>query len=300
MLPAVVLLGLDLGLPSSGGSSWVSSLESAPARVALHLLTIANIAPLGAVGLRRLLDVARGLRLLAARQSAALLTVLALAAAVAQIEDAHRLVAQTEVAGTRAWTSAALDRLPDQSMILTHSGSVGRRLLAAQRQGERPDVLVVPLEHLAREREVARWLALEPALKPLIVNLSLGHTPTENALALLSDARSVFVEPAPPWEKRLLVHLEPTLPLARFSPAPLASSDRLLGLAERTSGLVQILEATQLGLHPDLATQSVLTAGLERTRAMLESIGDRRTAKALSDAVPPQLVRPAPRLPAGS
>jgi len=280
-LPTGVVVLLDVLIPASASGTSLGTVEGCPARAALHLLMLASVAPLGALGLRRLLDLALGLGVLAARQGAALLTVLALAASTAGLEDAHRYLAQTDVSGARAWTSAAFDELPPGALVLTRTEPVGRRLRAAQMQGERPDVLVVRLDRLSRPRTLARALQAEPALEPLIVDLSLGEPPSERALAVLVDKRAVYVEPGPGWDARLLKHVEPALPLAAFSPYPLGSSDRLANVLERKARIERVFEATERGVRPDRATQHVLATGAELVLSMLSEVGDERAGEAL-------------------
>jgi hypothetical protein len=279
-LPSGVVLLFDVLIPASPAGPALGAVDGCAARSALHLMMLATMAPLGALGLRRLLDIALELRVLAAGQSAALLTVLALAVSSAGLEDAHRYLSQTDVSGARAWTSAALDELPLGALVLTRSEPVGRRLRAAQVQGERPDVLILRLDRLSRPRTLAHALRAEPALEPLIVDLSLGQPPSERALAVLVDRRPVYVEPGPGWEPRLLQHIEPALPLAAFSPYPLAHSDRLANLDQRKARIERVLEATERGVRPDRATQRVLATGAQQLLSMLDEVGDESAGEA--------------------
>lgn len=280
-IPLGTVVVLDVLVPAARAGATLSAVEGCAARSALHLLLLATVAPAGALGLRRVLDWALGLGVIAVGQGAALLTVLTLAVSTAGLEDAHRYLSQTDVSGARAWTSAALDDLPLGALILTRTAPVGRRLRAAQMQGERPDVLVVRLDRLSRPRTLTRALQAEPALEPLIVDLSLGEPPSEESLSLLVDQRPVFVEPGPGWAPRLLGHVEPALPLAAFSPFPLAHSDRLANVEERKARIERVLAATERGIRPDRATQTVLQSGAERVLAMLKEVGDQRAGEAL-------------------
>lgn len=280
-IPVGTVVLLDVLVPAARSGAALSSVEGCAARSALHLLLLATVAPVGALGLRRVLDWALGLGVIAAGQGAALLTVLALAVSTAGLEDAHRYLSQTDVSGARAWTSAALDDLPLGALVLTRTAPVGRRLRAAQMQGERPDVLVVRLDRLSRPRTLGQALEAEPALEPLIVDLSLGEPPSEEALSVLVDKRPVYVEPGPGWEPRLLGHVEPALPLAAFSPYPLAASDRLANMELRKARIDRVLAATERGIRPDRATQSVLQASAQQVLAMLKEVGDERSGEAL-------------------
>lgn len=280
-LPVGMVVLLDVLGPAAKMSGSLGAVEGCQARSALHLLMLAAVAPVGALGLRRLLDWALSLGVIAQGQGAALLTVLALAVSTAGLEDAHRYLSQTDVSGARAWTSAALDDLPLGTLVLTRTEPVGRRLRAAQMQGERPDILVVRLDRLARPRMLSRALEAEPALEPLIVDLSLGQPPSEQAMSVLADKRPVYVEPGPGWEARLLAHVEPALPLAAFSPYPLASSDRLAHADERRARIDRVRAATERGVRPDRATQQILSRGTELMLAMLREIGDARAGEVL-------------------
>ncbi len=146
-------------------------------------------------------------------------------------------------------------------------------------QGERPDVLVVRLDRLSRPRTLGQALEAEPAPEPLIVDLSLGEPPSEEALSVLVDKRPVYVEPGPGWEPRLLGHVEPALPLAAFSPYPLAASDRLANMDLRKARIDRVLAATERGIRPDRATQSVLQASAQQVLAMLKEVGDERSGR---------------------
>lgn len=280
-LPVGVVLLLDVLIPASPAGASLGAVDSCAARSALHLMMLATVAPVAALGLRRLLDMALDLGVLAPGQGAALLTVLALAVSSAGLEDAHRYLSQTDVSGARAWTSAALDDLPLGTLVLTRSDPVGRRLRAAQMQGERPDVLVLRLDRLSRPRTLAQALRAEPALEPLIVDLSLGQPPSERALSVLVDRRPVYVEPGPGWEPRLLQHIEPALPLAAFSPYPLAHSDRLADLDQRRARIERVLAATERGVRPDRATQHVMATTTTQLLSMLAEVGDEQAGAAL-------------------
>jgi hypothetical protein len=286
LLCCLTVFSLDVIIPAEASGSWLGVVEAQPARGALHLLALGALSLLGAVGLRRIADLVARLELLAAEKSAALLTLLPLAAAIAGVEDASRLLSQTEAEGPTAWTAAALHPLPRGSVVLTHTPAVSSRLRAAQKQGERPDVLVVPLDSLAQAGHLSGWLSEEPALKQLIVDMSVDGTPSERALSLLSDKRSIFVEPDPTWDKRLLAHLSPTLPLAGFSPHAIGRSDRISHIEAHAPELARIFATTEAGLHPDHATRRVLARGLTDTYASLELIGDERSQEALIAAVP--------------
>ena len=71
------------------------------------------------------------------------------------------------------------------------------------------------------------------------------------------------------------------LPLAAFSPYPLGPSDRLANVEVRKARIDRVLAATERGVRPDRATQSVLQASAELVLAMLNEVGDQRVGEAL-------------------
>jgi hypothetical protein len=173
----------DWLLPGNGAFGWTTSGRVDASRSAIHLIALALVAPLGALGLRTLGESAQALRLFAARPLAAMVAVLAIAGCLASAEDSLRSLSQEGTSGTQAWTDEALGALPDDALVLVRSDTWGRRLLAAQSLGARPDVLVVPLSEVTRPDSLRHWLDQEPELETLLRDLSVSNSPSERALA---------------------------------------------------------------------------------------------------------------------
>lgn len=272
LLPFGLALLLDWGVPHAPLGGWTAQLEHEASRVALHLLAVGSVTAWGALGLRTAVETARGLELFGARQLSVLVSIVAVAGSLARAEDAIARLTETETRAAEVWTDEALGGLPEGALVLTHRPEVGRRLLSAQATGERPDALVVPISELTDARRVAAWLEREPALDLLLRDLSLSETPSERAVARLVDARPVFVEPDPSWDRRLLEHLWPGVPLARMSAHALGRSDRQSSLEEQRSSIQRIAEWTRAGLVPERATARVLDSLLDALAASLEQI----------------------------
>ncbi|HXS19182.1 MAG TPA: hypothetical protein VN764_18420, partial [Polyangiaceae bacterium] len=220
--------------------------------------------------------------LLGARQLSALLSVVAIAGGLAAGEDAVMTLNQTEALAAEAWASEALYELPARTLVITHSASRGRRLRAAQLQGARPDVLVVPLSELTQARNVAGWMKREPALQLLLIDLSLGSVPSERALATLVDSRPVYIEPTPEWDPRLLEHLEPGVPLSRLWPHALARSDRLRAWERTGKATERLFRAAQSGVRSDAAMLDLLRDDfrqLAATLARVDSVAQKRVTE---------------------
>ena len=282
----VLLIAADVLAPGNGASGWSESTQIDPNRLGLHLLALGALGPLGALGLRTLGETAQALKLFAARPLAAMVAVLAIAGCLASAEDTLRTLEQTNTSGTQAWTDEALQSLPQRSLVLTQSPAWGRRLLAAQAQGERPDVLIVPFDDITRSGAISDWLKREPALNLLMRDLSLSETPSERAIARLIDTRPVFLEVDPTWDRRLLEHVRPTVPLASLSSHALGRSERLAAIETLAAPQTRITEAYQRGLTPDAATADVLNNSFDSLKKTLKVVHDGTSAKRLDDLLP--------------
>jgi hypothetical protein len=212
-----------------------------------------------------------------------MMAVIAFAGCFASAEDSLRTLSRSGTSGAQTWTDEALAELPEGSLVLTSSPSWGFRLAAAQVLGQRPDVLVVPLDKVATGRGVARWLEEEPALEHLLRDFSVADTPSERAITRLIDKRPVFVEPDPSWDPRLLEHLEPGAPLTRASPHALARSDRMASLDALPIRQARILSACDEGLSEGSATRSLFNEGLDHLSSSLEIVRDSRAVTRLAE-----------------
>jgi hypothetical protein len=273
----------DWLIPAAGDLGWVNAASRSAGRTDLHLLALGYLAAGGARGLRTFGETAQALGLLGARQLSTLLSVVAVAGGIAASEDALTTLNQTAATAAEAWTSEALYELPPRTLIITHSVERGRRLRAAQLQGARPDVLIVPLTELTQGQNVATWMKREPALQLLLIDLSLGSIPSERALSTLVDARPVYVEPTPDWDPRLLEHLEPGVPLSRLWPHALARSDRLRAWERSPSSTARVFQAAQAGVPADEAMLNLLREDFQQlaaTLARVDSVAQKRVAEA--------------------
>ncbi len=285
-----LVIFMDWILPGNGSLGWSNSGETDPNRLSVHLMAIALVAPLGALGLRTMGESARALRLFAARPLAAMVAVLAIAGCLASAEDSLRSLSQAGTSGTQAWTDEALGALPDDALVLVKTPTWGRRLLAAQALGARPDVLVVPLADVTRPETLQKWLEEEPGLELLLRDLSVADTPSERALARLVDERPVVLEPDPKWDRRLLEHVLPTLPLARFSSHAVGRSDRLAALELVPQPRDRIVSGYQDGLVEERASKEIFRDGFDRMQEVLDVVKDgtsSRTLNALRPDAPP-------------
>lgn len=285
LLALAAWAGVDILAPGLGSTGWTDAIVVDSSRLGLHLTGLAVIGPLGALGLRTLGETAQALRLFAARPIAALLAVLAIAGCLASAEDSLRTLDQTGTRGPQIWTEEALDPLPEGTLVLTKSRAWGMRLLSAQAQGERPDVLVVPLDEVTRPKTLQAWLEREPALELLLRDLSISDTPSERAITRLVDTRPVYVEPNPSWDTRLLEHLLPSVPLAAFSSHAVGRSDRLATLEEVSAPTARIVDAAGESLRPDNATRALLLQGYRHASEALGTIDHK--AKARLDELAP-------------
>jgi hypothetical protein len=271
-----LLLASDLLLPRSS-----EHVLGAAGREVPHILALVGIALLGALGTQALAVLLGEIRFVGGRPAQALLVVFTLALAWAGAEDsAQRLAARNERA-TEAWTDEALAALPPRSLLVVRSEVVAYRLWAASALGARSDVLVVPLPLLGRGSLAADLLTLEPKLALLIRELSVSGLPSEQALTELSDARPLFVDVDPTWDKRLLDHLEPGVFFSRFAPHALGRSDREAALAAGLLPFDRVLEQARASVKPDMATLWMLERGALQQALLLEALGDKADAQKL-------------------
>jgi len=277
----LLVVAADLIVPGGSLGSWTDSSIVDTNRRSLHLLSLAAVAPLGALGLRTLGETAHALRLFAARPLATMVAVVATASCLAGAEDSLRTLERTNTLGAQTWTDEALLQLPPGSLILTNSPSWGRRLLAAQATGSRPDLLVVPLDTVSTSGSIAHWLEQEPALEHLLRDLTISDAPSERALTRLVDKRPLFVEPNKDWDPRILEHLIPGAPLVQVSSHALAHSDRLAALDRLVETQTLVQSSCAAGITPDHASQHIFEEGLDSLAEILAAVRDRRAVTKL-------------------
>lgn len=276
LLPLLSFPLLDMVLPANSQSPLTSQSTAVVDLLALTVLMLA--AALGAHLLALVLD--RG-RIPLAKPAQVLLVVFSLTLVLARLEESQAQ-ADTQTAGAaEAWTDEALASLPPQSLLMVRSEPAAWRLWASRvARGERPDVTVVPLPLLNRGDTAARLLALEPHLAPLVRELRITGRPSEYALSTLADARPLFLEFDPSWDRRLLDHVLPHPFWMRFLPHALGRSDRVAVLSEGRHAFSRVLHVAQ-ERESDAATLSMLTTRAREQVVMLAALGDRKSALSL-------------------
>lgn len=296
LAPLGVLVAFDLLVPAAAGVELVPQ-----GRVAAHLVALAAVTCAAALGLQTLAVLARHAGLLGARPAIVLLGVLTAAVTWAGVEDALRLLARRNLRAVDAWTDEALLSMPPRSLVVVSSTPLVRRLTAATASGARPDLVIVPLPLLGQGSLAAELMRLEPALGLLIRELSVSGRPGELALSALADARPLFVEADPSWDRRLVAHLIPGPFLARFAPHPLGRSDRRGALASQEEGFARVATLALGTGDPDPATLAVLQSSVRRQIALLTLLGDKQEARQVEQRLlhvvdPPATPADAPRL----
>ena len=276
LAPVTTLLVFDVLVPSAPPNALIAT-----GRVAPHLLALAALVVLAALGVHALVVSLSRLALPGARGAAALLVAFTLAASWAGAEDSMRVLSSRNTRATEVWTDEALAVLPPDSLVVVRSEPLAFRLWAARAVGGRADVLVVPLPLLGQGTLAADLLELEPKLGLLIRELSISGVPSEQALSELSDARPLFIDVDAGWDRRLLEHLLPGTFFSRFAPHALGRSDRKAALEASLRTLDRVLERSDAFAGPDEATRTVLLASGAEQLALLEVLGDRAEAATL-------------------
>jgi hypothetical protein len=221
-----------------------------------------------------------------AEPASVLLVVFTLTLVFVSAEDSGHVANPSAETGAEVWTDEALARLPPNSLVLTRSEAVAFRIWSAQTvRGERSDVVVVPESLLERGNVRSRLLSSEPALAPLIREMSLSGRATEFALSSLADVRPLFLELDPSWNVRVLEHLVPRTFWMEFAPQPLGRSDRTISAKRGRRALRRVFATTEVGARRDDATRSVLLASLRERALTLAALGDRDAALELTQAV---------------
>lgn len=259
-LPAALLMAVDLIAPSSPAAAFGSD----PWAVARLLATCAMGIPV-AFGVVTAARLVRATHAPFAGPAAILVSVFHTALIFISVEESLLRVDRSNQNGGALWTFEAVDRLPQHALVLVRSEPLAWRVMSAQMvAGRRPDLLIVPLPLLSRSSVATSLLRAEPALAPLLRDLSVTGAPSEYALSNLADARPVFVELDPAWDKRLLTHTAPSNLWLRFTAQSFGPSDRKM--MSDYPVFDRILSAAIDGEHRDDATAQVLIE-LTRSRA---------------------------------
>jgi len=275
-----VLVVVDTLLPARGPSALTAD-RFAP----LGLLAVAALAVAAAMGVQSAALALRRARIPLAVPASILLVVFHFTLVFAAAETSSDVVTESTGLGADAWTDEALGEVPPGAVILVRATPVAFRLWAARvARGERPDVVVVPLALVGSGTVATALVREEPALAPLVRDIAMTGKASEYALTNLADARPVFVDLDPTWDKQLLDHLLPTPLWLAFTPHTLGRSDRTAAL-ENEEGrralrrIIGVAKAAQ-----EMATLSVLGATTREQAVVLAALGDRDSARrVLSD-----------------
>jgi len=205
---------------------------------------------------------------------------------VLQQLDRMAPAAVPDPSGAEAWTEQALGRLPLRSLALVRSPALAWRMMASQMlHGERPDVLVVPEEFLARGSLTAQLLARDASLSPLLRQLAVNGFPDEYSLCELADARPVYVELDPKWDARLLEHLRPDALWLGFSSHSIGRVERQAGVV-RSRAALRDLYGSVAGLDAlGATTRQALIEQAGQQALLLAGVGDRDNAALLLRAL---------------
>ncbi|HEX4475770.1 MAG TPA: hypothetical protein VH142_11875 [Polyangiaceae bacterium] len=252
------------------------------AHASISLLATAALSLAAALGVHGASLALRRSRLPFAPAATVLLVVLYSTLVFAAVEASTTDPARSFDLGTAAWTDEAFGELPPNALVLVRSRALALRFWSARMaRGERPDVVVVPLELIGKGSVARRLVEQEPALAPLVRDVAMTGKTTEYSLSALADARAFYVELDPTWDKHLFEHLKPSGLWLGFAAHPLGRSDRTAALAsdDRRRIIHRIV-----GGRDDPATESVLSNAVREQALVLAALGDVDSARrALED-----------------
>ncbi len=248
----------------------------------LRLLALSALAAAAVVGVQTAALALRRARVPLSEAASVLLVVFHLTLVFAAIEGSSNVVTETTGLGADVWTDEAESELPPGALLLVRSPTLSFRLWESRVvRGDRPDVVVVPLAMLGQGSVASELVRREPALVPLVRDMAMTGRASEYALATLADARPLYVELDPEWDKRLLDHLRPTPLWLGFTPHTLGRSDRTSALAgeDGRRAFRRVLGAAKGVPLGDRATLAVLGARAKEQAVVLAALGDRDSAR---------------------
>lgn len=275
-LPLSVFVVADCLLPAREDGAL-----SADPVLAVRLLAVSALALGAAIGVRSAVAALERLRIPFASSAAVLLVVYHFTL-VFTAEEISADVASSDHLGADVWADEALGELPPNSLLLVRTPTLAWRLWAARiARGDRPDVVVVPLGLLGRGSLARALCAEEPALKPLVRDFAMTGRTTEFALSAVADARPLFVEFDPDWDRALLTHLRPTPLWLSFAPHTLGRSDRARSLSDESGrrAFRRVIGAAKDRGRDDRATLAVVGAEVREHAVVLAALGDREAAR---------------------
>jgi len=277
MVPLVALVLGDLAIPVSR-----VAVLTPDAFGSLRLLAIATLAVCAALAVQTSAVALTRARIPFAQPASVLLVVFDFTLVFVGAEDSAYAADRRGEAAAEVWTDRALASVPPDGLLLLRSEALAWRLLAARIvRGQRPDIVVVPMPLLERGNVRARLLRTEPALAPLIREVALSGRPSEYALSSLADARPLFVEFDPSFDRAQLEHLVPQAFFMRFAPQPLGRSDRVAGLQQGASDFRSVIAETEHDGQVDVATRSVLMAETRGQALVAAALNDRKNLETI-------------------
>ena len=277
MVPLVALVLGDLAIPVSR-----VAVLTPDAFGSLRLLAIATLAVCAALAVQTSAVALTQARIPFAQPASVLLVVFDFTLVFVGAEDSAYAADRRGEAAAEVWTDRALASVPPDGLLLLRSEALAWRLLAARIvRGQRPDIVVVPMPLLERGNVRARLLRTEPALAPLIREVALSGRPSEYALSSLADARPLFVEFDPSFDRAQLEHLVPQAFFMRFAPQPLGRSDRVAGLQQGASDFRSVIAETEHDGQFDVATRSVLMAETRGQALVAAALNDRQNLETI-------------------
>jgi hypothetical protein len=277
MIPLFALVLADLAIPMNR-----VAVLTPDAFGALRLLAVAALAVCAALAVQSSAVALTRARIPFAKPAGVLLVVFDFTLVFVGAEDSAFAADRRGEAAAEVWTDRALASVPADGLLLLRSEAVAWRLLAARIvRGQRPDIVVVPMPLLERGNVRARLLRTEPALAPLIREVALSGRPSEYALSTLADARPLFVEFDPSFDRAQLEHLVPQAFFMRFAPQPLGRSDRVAGLQQGASDFRSVVAETEHEGQRDIATRSVLMAETRGQALVAAALNDRKNLESI-------------------
>lgn len=277
MIPLFALVLADLAIPVNR-----VAVLTPDAFGALRLLAIAALAVCAALAVQSAAVSLTRARIPFAKPASVLLVVFDFTLVFVGAEDSAFAADRRGETAAEVWTDRALASVPADGLLLLRSEAVAWRLLAARIvRGQRPDLVVVPMPLLERGNVRARLLRTEPALAPLIREVALSGRPSEYALSTLADARPLFVEFDPSFDRAQLEHLVPQAFFMKFAPQPLGRSDRIAGLQQGASDFRSVVVETERDGQRDVATRSVLMAETRGQALVAAALNDRKNLESI-------------------
>jgi hypothetical protein len=113
--------------------------------------------------------------------------------------------------------------------------------------------------------------------------MAISGRPSEYALSTLADARPLFLELDPSWDRRLVDHLQPRPFWLGFAPHALGRSDRAASLSKSRRAFRRVLDVATRPPARDAATLAVLSTRASEQAVALAALGDREGVLGILD-----------------